>query len=369
MRKPVLICAAILMFLAGCRVAPETHVVKFVTNTEAVIEDVTVEEGKQVQAPTTPKNEGYMFDGWYVDAVFSGKYDFNSEVMSDLTLYAKWILIETPTVRWAGIRVSSYGMKEAFGKMPDVETMSGFAGKMEGCYEGSEGTYLLIVGTISRNEDCDLNFPVSGDYDHINGSRNDRYEAYLDKFDEMGYSVWLQVEPGYADLVTLVDLVMKQYGHHSCVKGFGIDVEWHKPVEGVEEGTKLTDADASKVLAKLRTFDPDYTLFVKHWDCNWLPSGMDGLIYVDDWQYFKSKKDAVNVFSGWAKKFAPYPVMFQIGYGADKWIWNTFTNPAQEFGQLIVDGCYTGNDVGVIWVDFTLDEVIGKIRDTGKTEE
>jgi len=28
MRKPVLICAAILMFLAGCRVAPETHIGK-----------------------------------------------------------------------------------------------------------------------------------------------------------------------------------------------------------------------------------------------------------------------------------------------------------------------------------------------------
>ena len=266
-------------------------------------------------------------------------------------------------VKWAGIRVSSYGMREAFGEMPDVATMSSFAGKMESCYEGAAGTYLLIVGTIS-GDSCNLGFPVSGDYDNIRGDRKkDRHEEYLDKFDEMGYSVWLQVEPGYADLETLVELVMERYGHHSCVKGFGIDVEWHKPVDGVEEGTKLTDAVAKKVLAKLRTYGEDYTLFVKHWDYRWLPSKIDGLIYVDDWQYLKSNKDAVEVFSTWAERFAPEPVMFQIGYDADMWLWSKFDNPAKEFGQMIVDGCYSGNDVGVIWVDFTLDEVMGKIDD------
>ena len=215
------------------------------------------------------------------------------------------------------------------------------------------------MGTVGGNG-CQLNFPVSGSYENIRGSRNDLYEEYLDAFDDLGYSVWLQVEPGYADLVTLAGLVLDRYGHHSCVKGFGIDVEWHKPVEGVEEGTKLSAQDANKVLAKVRTYNPDYTVFVKHWEAAWLPAGIDGLIYVDDWQQFTSKRNAVEVFAEWAKHFAPNPVMFQIGYDADEWIWNKYTNPAKEFGQLIADGCYTGNDLGIIWVDFTLDQVMDK---------
>ena len=369
MRKAALLSVLVLLLCAACFVTPEdppvtTYVVSFVTNTEAVIEDKTVEEGKTVSAPKKPENEGYIFDGWYADAEYSSKYDFKTKVMSDLTLYAKWTLIVPSTVKWAGVRVSTYGMRESYGKMPNIATMSGFAEKMQSCYEGSEGAYLLIVGTIS-GDSCDLRFPVSGDYENIRGSKEDLFEKYLAKFDELGYSVWLQVEPAYADLETLVELVMERYGHHSCVKGFGIDVEWHKPIEDVEEGTKLSDEDAKKVLAKLQSYNPDYTLFVKHWDYNWLPSRIDDIIYVDDWQMFKSRQDAVNVFSGWASRFAPNPVMFQIGYDADEWIWSKFDNPAQEFGQMIVDGCYSGNDVGIIWVDFTLKDVMDKI----KTEE
>ena len=375
MKKFALLFVAVLLICAACAVPTEekpeetkvtTYVVRFVTNTDAAIGDVTVEEGKRVQSPATPENEGYKFEGWYTDASFSMKYNFSTKVRADLTLYAKWTLIQQSEVKWAGIRVSSYGMRDSFGEMPDVGTMSGFGQKMAGCYEGSTGTYLLIVGTMS-GDDCSLNFPVSGDYDHIRGDKKkDRYEDYLDKFDDMGYSVWLQVEPGYADLETLVELVMSRYRHHSCVKGFGIDVEWHRPIEGVEEGTKLTDEVAAKVLAKLRTYGSDYTLFVKHWDSSWLPSPMDGLIYVDDWQYLKSNENAVNVFSTWASHFAPCPVMFQIGYDADEWLWSKFDNPAKEFGQMIADGCYSGNDVGIIWVDFTLDEAMDRIGTAGE---
>lgn len=270
---------------------------------------------------------------------------------------------EPCTVKWAGIRISTYGMRESFGEdsFPSASTMAGYAQKMAGCYEGSHGAYILIVGEI-HGDGCHLYFPVSGDYDNISGSKYDRYESYLDKCDELGIDVWLQVEPGYANLVTLADLVMKQYKHHSCVKGFGIDVEWHKPIEGADEGTKLSDKDAKKVLAKVTSFG-DYTVFVKHWDKEWLPSRMEGLIYVNDSQQFDSMDEVIDDFSDWAAYYAPQPVMFQIGYSADKWIWNGTpykTNPAKLYGQAIVDACKSGNSVGIIWVDMTLGQVINK---------
>ena len=268
---------------------------------------------------------------------------------------------EDCTVKWAGIRISTYGMRKSFGKdnFPSESDMAGFAEKMASCYEGSTGAYVLIVGELS-SDGCRLYFPVSGDYDYIMGAKEDKYESYLDKCDEEGIDVWLQVEPGYADLVTLADLVMSRYSHHTCVKGFGIDVEWHKPVEGSDYGTKLSNTDAKKVLSKVRTFNKDYTVFVKHWDMRWLPSPMEGLIYVNDSQQFVNMDQVISEFKEWSAYYAPQPVMFQLGYDADTAIWSKYANPAKEFGQAIVDECKSGNDVGIIWVDMTLSQVIYK---------
>ena len=270
------------------------------------------------------------------------------------------------TVKWAGIRISTYGMR-SFGKdnFPSETDMAGYAKNMASCYEGSTGAYVLIVGEI-HDDSCGLYFPVKGEYDCIYGSKDgktDRYESYLDECDKQGISVWLQVEPGNADLVTLADIVMKQYSHHSCVKGFGIDVEWHKP-EGTDGyGKKLSDNDAKKVLSKVRSYNPEYTVFVKHWDMRWLPSKIEGLIYVNDSQQFDNMTQVKNEFSEWAAYYAPQPVMFQIGYDDDTWIWNGSdykTNPAKLYGQAIVEACNSGNDVGIIWVDMTLPQVINK---------
>jgi len=267
------------------------------------------------------------------------------------------------TVKWAGIRISTYGMRKSYGKnFPDPTTMAGFAEKMEARYEGSNGAYILIVGEI-HDDSCGLKFPVKGEYSNIYGSDEDKYESYLDKCDELGIDVWLQVEPGYADLVTLADLVMSRYSHHKCVKGFGIDVEWHKPVEGSDYGTKLSNNDAKKVLTKVRNYNQNYTVFVKHWDMRWLPSPMDGLIYVNDSQQFANMDQVISEFREWSAYYAPQPVMFQLGYDADTWIWSQYSDPAKEFGQAIVDACNSGNDVGVIWVDMTLSKVIDKTEE------
>ena len=270
---------------------------------------------------------------------------------------------------WAGVRVSSYGMIKdedepyAFDEFPSVSDMTSFGETLSSLYEGSTGAYLLIVGTATgENRDtCSLAFPVTGSYDYIKGSSKDKYEAYLTAMDAAGYSVWLQVESGDADLEKLVELVMDRYGHHTCVKGFGIDVEWHFPIEGSDRGTPLSDTDAQKVLAKVRTYNNNYTVFVKHWRKDYLPSKMEGLIYVNDSQQFHSLDDVKEDFSDWAAHYAPYPVMFQIGYKADRPIWNEFDNPAKKFGEAILEACNSGNDIGIIWVDFTLCDVLKKV--------
>lgn len=43
-----------------------------------------------VGEPSAPVREGYLFDGWYLDAEGSTAYDFTAAVESDMTIYAKW---------------------------------------------------------------------------------------------------------------------------------------------------------------------------------------------------------------------------------------------------------------------------------------
>ena len=279
------------------------------------------------------------------------------------------------SAKWAGVRVSEYGMVKdednpyAFDEFPGVSDMISFGEKMESCYEGSTGAYVLIVGTVSSsNWTCRLGFKLSKSIDHVSGTKGlDEYESYLTAMDNAGYSVWLQVEPGDADLVELATEVMNHYKSHSCVKGFGIDVEWHEP-EGTDgHGTALTNETASAVLAAVKAIDEDYTVFVKHWDTEYLPDKADGLIFVNDSQGFKAKSGKAALermcdeFSDWASYYAPCPVMFQIGYKADIGIWGDMENPAHDLGTALLESCDSGNDIGIIWVDFTLAEVIDKI--------
>ena len=290
------------------------------------------------------------------------------------------------SAKWAGVRVSSYGMvkdpKEnpyGFDEFPDVSKTIGFAQKMESCYTGSLGTYILIVGTVDEDIwTCHLGFPLSKKIDNTYGTKTDFYEDYLSAMDAAGYSVWLQVEPGDADIVELATEVMNHYKHHSCVKGFGIDVEWYKP-EGTDGyGTKLDQETADSVLTAVKAINKNYTVFVKHWEDEWLPEAKTGFIFVSDSQGFRDEVDKKTgkikrtayermcyEFANWAETFSPCPVMFQIGYTSDmNKIWGSLQNPAKDLGQAILAECKDRgltNDIGIIWVDFTLKEVIEKI--------
>lgn len=50
----------------------------------------TIKEGEKATKPADPTASGYTFGGWYADAVFSTKFDFNSAINADTSVYAKW---------------------------------------------------------------------------------------------------------------------------------------------------------------------------------------------------------------------------------------------------------------------------------------
>ena len=181
------------------------------------------------------------------------------------------------------------------------------------------------------------------------------------KFDEEGFNVWLQVDPGKADLIELAEITFKQYGHHTCVKGFGVDLEWWKVNEEKEgHGSKISDDDAKKLVKKVRSINPNYTVFTKHWDAKYMPETYrDGMIFVDDSQDFETINNVKNEFKEWAETFAGNPVMFQIGYEADEHLW---VKSPVDFAKTIINEVTKYNEhVGILWVDFTMKDALKKM--------
>ena len=118
---------------------------------------------------------------------------------------------------------------------------------------------IWIVGVIVGSS-CHLNFPVEGHYNLIYGNSADNNEEMFDLFDQSGYRVWLQVEPGNAPIDTLIKIVMSRYAHHSCITGFGVDVEWLETTSPI--GRRVTDSEAVRWVNNIKKFDEKYRLFL-----------------------------------------------------------------------------------------------------------
>ena len=56
------------------------------------IESQSVLSRSTASEPISPEKYGYSFGGWYTDSAYTNKFDFNTPVTEDLTLYAKWDL-------------------------------------------------------------------------------------------------------------------------------------------------------------------------------------------------------------------------------------------------------------------------------------
>jgi len=202
-----------------------------------------------------------------------------------------------------------------------------------------------------------LPFPVGDVGDPlITGSDEvDAGEAVLKLFDELGFRIWLQVEPRFASVDKLLDLVLKQYSHHKCVIGVGIDDEWYRSTDP-DQGDPISDELATRWLKIARSYNPKYRLFLKHWLPEKMPPTVrEGILFVDDSQILPSLDAMVDEFAVWGKHFAPAPVAFQIGYPSDKPWWSKFDDPPKSIGKDILKRI--PNTEALFWVDFSVLEV------------
>jgi hypothetical protein len=252
-----------------------------------------------------------------------------------------------------GYRWSPYGI----GSDPGTEYYAEIGTRLSSYFgKGVKPMAIWILGTLQEQGACKLNFPASPKGKLIYTSSTDYNEEKLNRFDELGYKVWLQVESGFADVNELIQLVLERYSHHECIYGFGVDVEWYNSIsEGDDMGQAVTDSAATLWLNTIHSFNPEYKLFLKHWLTEKMPPTVrKDIEFIDDSQYFDNLGQMVNEFKDWANYFAPSKVGFQYGYDGDKHWWSAYDNPVLTIGEEILSK--TTNTTGLFWVDFTLKE-------------
>ena len=222
-------------------------------------------------------------------------------------------------------------------------------------FQGAVPAAIWIVSLYQDTDETQLNFPTpGGTYPYIRFISVDQNESYLSQFDAEGFRIWLQVEPGPASVDTLIDLVLSRYRHHPCVVGFGIDVEWLN-AKTYSGGRKLTDSlEVKRWEQKVKSYNPHYTLFLKHYRQSWMPAAYRGdILFVDDSQQFSGGlAQMVNEFKSWGLRFAPNKVAFQFGYPKDSTWWRQYPDPLSTIGSALVAG--VPNTAGLFWVDFTI---------------
>ena len=245
-----------------------------------------------------------------------------------------------------GFRYSPYGPPYN----PGVDYWVRLGQQAAHLFPGSQPEAIWIVSVLD-GQGTRLTFPGTSDEPYISFSAEDENTAALELFDRHNFRVWLQVEPGEANMEVLFDLIMSRYRHHPCVVGAGVDVEWHHSSEK-PEGEPVSDEEACAWLAALQKHGERYRLFLKHWEADRLPAKLrQGLLFVDDSQMFSSLDEMVAEFSRWGCHFHPAPVAFQIGYPADKKWWGDYRKPLNTLGEAILRDVL--NTAGIFWVDFS----------------
>jgi hypothetical protein len=264
--------------------------------------------------------------------------------------------ITVDTAVYAGQRSSRYGAPDPF-PAPDYwsEAAKSMAAGIK-IKTAATAAFVWIVGTIT-DQSCFLTFPSpGGQFTNVFFNETDLNEKYLTHFDQTGAKVWLQVEPASADVDQLIDLVLTKYSHHKSVIGFGVDVEWHRYNSvTAPKGIAVTDVQAKRWAHKVRSYNPSYLLFFKHWLIDKMPSSYrNGIMFLNDSQGFASLNAMVKEFAEWGNHFAPARVGFQFGYNADKVWWSKLEHAPSDIANALAAEIPNARDY--YWVDFTIEE-------------
>ena len=161
-----------------------TYTVTFNTGDKNDTITKQIKQNETVAKPKNPEKEGYAFGGWYTDKALTKKYDFDSKVTKDFTLYAKWVNDETADEKMQIIL--TVGEKDAtvFGEkvtndvapvIVNSRTMlpARFVAEALGAsvYWNGETRRVTIISTNDEQEDIAILIDIDSDIAYVNGER------------------------------------------------------------------------------------------------------------------------------------------------------------------------------------------------------
>lgn len=114
----------------GSTPSDKAYIARFYINdgTDAVYQNLVVNEGADLIAPENPFREGYVFSGWYLDKEGKQSYaGFGNSINTDISLYAKW---------------------EAYEDLNDVEKIQFFIDSMKSLEGVVNHTLVKSSGTL-----------------------------------------------------------------------------------------------------------------------------------------------------------------------------------------------------------------------------
>jgi hypothetical protein len=179
------------------------------------------------------------------------------------------------------------------------------------------------------------------------------HETLLARMDALNVDVFLEIYPRKTNnVLSEIDRGLAQFGRHRSVKGFGVDLEYYRRVD---------DATAQAWDEKLKAHNPDYRLFLKHWEASFMPPtyrGQGDLIFINTSS--EASVESLNTeFAEWAAHFAPAACAFQIGYPADEDAmngsrtggWWRLQDPIKNWGNALLARIPSPDQsLGLLWV-------------------
>ena len=169
----------------------------------------------------------------------------------------------------------------------------------------------------------------------------------------LGVEVFLEIYPRKTnDVSAEIDKWLSRFKGHPCVKGLGIDLEYYKRVD---------DAAAKAWDERIKAHNPQYRMFLKHWEQGYMPPSYRGkgdIIFINTSS--EASVEALNAdFTQWAARFAPSACAFQIGYPADEDTmdgkntggWWKLQDPIRNWGDaLLAKIAAPDQELGLLWV-------------------
>jgi hypothetical protein len=262
-----------------------------------------------------------------------------------------------PLIRYVGVCAST--RDDGVLRITEPRLWNRAVDRMENSFPGSEPMVIWTVGTVNKkNTGITLDFPSTASLPYIEFSSNDMHERYLRYFDMKAINVFLRIEPGFAPVEKVLELVLTRYTNHPCVAGIGVDAGWFSTQN---PGTRknITDALARSWEMIVKSFNTNYRLFIQQNDPALQPPVYRGdIIFVNGDSRFRSVQEMSTRMTEFSDRFYPNLVFFQVGYLADMGWWKKFKKPQERIGDALAEK--VRQECGIVWVDMMLKESLLK---------